>query len=249
MTVELDPDATQLLQKVSAALENGKHSFLEHDGRLISEGRVEAVSIIATAFKHARHEERMRFVHKPCRHTVAAAVEKPKRDDLHQWQTAQSEWFDDTILEIVGEYADWRDNGEKQSNFPPRDEWGMTDEDWRWVRWEGECEQLAHRWKALKAIWGKPVPARYPSQYVSNERARGDDWTPWRAICATVAIVLNRNWTDKVEQRWRARHGFAGGIDVAYWDARSVYGGYTGMICWLYPRCRISIFSDGETFM
>lgn len=133
--------------------------------------------------------------------------------------------------------------------FPPRDEWGMTDEDWRWVRWEAEREQLAHRWKALKAIWGKPVPARYPSQYVGNERARGDDWTPWRAICATVAVVLNRNWTDKVEQRWRARHGFAGGIDMAYWDARSVYGGYTGMICWLYPRCRISIFSDGETFM
>lgn len=231
-------------QTQGAALLNSAMAYMEH-----GQGHDAAAALLNNALKQARHEERMKFAHKPCRHTVAAAEDKPERGDLQHWQTSQSEWFEDTILEIVSEYADWRDKRDKQRGFPVQDEFGMSDEDWRWVRWEAEREQLAHRWKAVKAIWGKPVPARYKSQYVSNERARGGDWTPWRAICATVAIVLNRNWTDKVEHRWRARYGYASGIDMAYWDARSVYGGYTGMICWLYPRCRVSIFSDGETFM
>jgi hypothetical protein len=34
------------------------------------------------------------------------------RPDLIQWQTDQSEWFNKTIVEIVGEYAEWRDKQE-----------------------------------------------------------------------------------------------------------------------------------------
>lgn len=208
----------------------------------------DAADHVDRCLKQARHDERMKFVHKPCRHTTDAECETA-RTDLRTWQQDQSEWFDATILEIVSEYAGWRDRTEARREFPPRDDLGMTAEDWRWLRWEAERERSADRWKALKAIWGAPVVSPHQSQYVSNERGRGEDWTVWRAICATVGILLDRNWTDKIEARWRTRHGFASGIDMAYWDARSVYGGYTGMICWLYPRCRVSIFSDGETFL
>ena len=45
---------------------------------------------------------------KPCRHTTPFE-QRSERPDLHAWQTAQSEWFDPTILEIVSEYAAWRD--------------------------------------------------------------------------------------------------------------------------------------------
>lgn len=63
------------------------------------------------AVKQARHDERMKFAHKPCRHTTTAENET-ERADLHQWQTDQHEWFDATILEIVSEYAAWRDKQE-----------------------------------------------------------------------------------------------------------------------------------------
>ena len=49
-------------------------------------------------------EERL----KPCRHTTPFE-QKAERPDLVAWQTAQSEWFDATILSIVEEYAGWRD--------------------------------------------------------------------------------------------------------------------------------------------
>lgn len=132
--------------------------------------------------------------------------------------------------------------------FLLRDEWGMTPEDWRWLRWESEREHLANRWKALKAIWGQPVVAQCTSQYVRNERGRGDDWTVWRAVWATIGVILDRSWTDQVEGRWKARKGrHAYGLDLAYWDATSVYGGYEVTVLSLYPRCRVSIFNDGET--
>lgn len=133
--------------------------------------------------------------------------------------------------------------------YPQTDEWGMSEEEWRWERWEYEQERLRDRWKALKALWLRPVPSKNPSQYVANESGRGDDWTFWRAICATIGVVLDLAWTDAIEARSRARRGFVAGIDMAYWDARSLYGGYAVSVLWLYPRCRVSIFSDGETFL
>ncbi|MGE8142307.1 hypothetical protein ACQKOE_10055 [Novosphingobium sp. NPDC080210] len=45
---------------------------------------------------------------KPCRHTRTTRSET-QRPDLIEWQKAQSEWFDPTILEIVSEYAAFRD--------------------------------------------------------------------------------------------------------------------------------------------
>jgi hypothetical protein len=66
------------------------------------------VGIIDLALATARQEERLKFSGKPCRHTTEAEC-KTDRKDLHAWQTEQSEWFDATILEIVSEYAQWRD--------------------------------------------------------------------------------------------------------------------------------------------
>lgn len=48
---------------------------------------------------------------KPCRHTRTALAET-QRPDIQAWQEAQSEWFDLTILEIVSEYAAYRDQVE-----------------------------------------------------------------------------------------------------------------------------------------
>lgn len=38
----------------------------------------------------------------------------PERDDVMQWQKDQNEFFDPTILEIVTEYAEWRDKQNMQ---------------------------------------------------------------------------------------------------------------------------------------
>lgn len=230
-------------QTPGKVLLNSALAFIEH-----GQGHDAAAELLDNSLKQARHDERLKFAHKPCRHSVAAA-DRPERDDLRQWQTDQHEWFDPTILEIVSEYAQWRDKAEQGPGFPVRDEWGMSAEDWRWQRWECERERRVDRWKALKAIWGQPIAAKHKSQYVTNVRGRGDDWTPWRAICATIGVVLDRNWTDDLDSRWRARGRFLMGTDMAYWDNRSVYGGYEVTVLSLYPRCRISISNDGETFL
>lgn len=135
-------------------------------------------------------------------------------------------------------------------DYPPRDSFGMTAEEWRWARWEFRREHARDRWKALKALWCKPVQSTSRSQYVDLARDKGDDWTIWRAICATIGVILDRNWCDVAEERLMARKGSrAYGLDMAYFDARSVYGGYEVTVLWLYPSCRVSIFSDGECLM
>lgn len=135
-------------------------------------------------------------------------------------------------------------------DYPPRDCFGMTDEQWRWVRWEYRREHARDRWKALKALWGKPTRSTSTSQYVDLARDKGDDWTIWRAICASIGVILDRNWCDVDEERLIAKQGSrAYGLDMAYFDARSVYGGYEVTVLWLYPGCRVSIFSDGECLM
>lgn len=47
----------------------------------------------------------------------------------------------------------------------------------------------------------------------------------------------------------KKKRGYACGIDMAYWDCRSVYGGYAVECLWLYPGCRVSIFDGGESFL
>ncbi|MFD2430952.1 hypothetical protein ACFSUK_28620 [Sphingobium scionense] len=44
-----------------------------------------------------------------CRHQAQPGISRSQRPDLQAWQDAQSEYFDDTIIGIVMEYAEWRD--------------------------------------------------------------------------------------------------------------------------------------------
>lgn len=135
------------------------------------------------------------------------------------------------------------------SDYPPRDDCGMTSEDWRWLLWELERERILARWKAIKALWGKPKLAKYPCQFVTFERARGDEWSFWRAVRATIGLAFDLEWTDDMARKARQRGRCSTGMDLAYWDNRSVYGGYSVWVVWLYPGFRISMFNDGETFL
>ena len=63
--------------------------------------------------KAIRHDERKKIIAQGCIHTRKAGENADyDRPDLSQWQHDQSEYFDPTILEIVSEYAVWRDGKE-----------------------------------------------------------------------------------------------------------------------------------------
>lgn len=133
------------------------------------------------------------------------------------------------------------------------DDIGMMPDDHRWLAWEMDRYMLDQRWKALKALWLAPVVNEWATKrrtdgvivHITN---RDDEWTFWNGVKATIGIVLGRHWTERASERWKSRIGWcAFGIGVAYWDSNTVYGGYTVDCCWLYPRCRVSIFNDEET--
>jgi hypothetical protein len=132
------------------------------------------------------------------------------------------------------------------------DEWGMTPDDHRYLAWELDRFQLQQSWKALKAMWAPPVVDQSATQrrkdgYVVKSRARGDEWTWWRGVQATVGVLLGRYWTDRAEEKYRSTHGFVCGLDVAYWDAGPIYGGHTAQCLWLYPGCRVEFIDETET--
>ena len=61
--------------------------------------------------KAIRHDERKKIIAQGCIHTRKAGENADyDRPDVSQWQHDQSEYFDPTILEIVSEYAAWRDS-------------------------------------------------------------------------------------------------------------------------------------------
>ena len=130
-----------------------------------------------------------------------------------------------------------------------RDDDGISDWDWAEMRRETLREMRLDRFKALKALW---LPARrHPPRdrrkgwtvYDGHERARDEEWTFWRSILATVAIVTARYHG----QAQVDRHGHQFGVNVAYFDAFTINGGYTSTIVELFPGCRVAIFEDGET--
>lgn len=136
------------------------------------------------------------------------------------------------------------------------DEFGMTEEDWRWMRWEEHRYMLSMRWRALKALWLKPVVNDWQTRsrtdgVICYRDNRDEEWSPPNALLATIGLVLGRRWRDDDEQRFKARTGspYIHGKSVCYWDSVDTYGGYEVMVCQLYPRARISIFSDGECLM
>ena len=74
--------------------------------------------------KAIRHDERKKIIAQGCIHTRKAGENADyDRPDVSQWQHDQSEYFDPTILEIVSEYAAWRDSQPSPSEaISPPDE-------------------------------------------------------------------------------------------------------------------------------
>ena len=122
--------------------------------------------------------------------------------------------------------------------YPPVDEFGMSEEAWRWERWEYQREALRERWAALRMLWGKPIRDRWEGSI----RARGEEWTFWRAVKATIGIILDRRHTDAHGKSWL-------GMDMGHWDYRSGGCGgcsWSAMVLQLHAWCRIEILSDSD---
>ena len=88
-----------------------------------------------------RHDERKKIIAQGCIHTRKASENDGyDRPDLSAWQEAQGEYFDPTILEIISEYAAWRDT------HPPAA--ALLEALGRWQEWyhrataDDDCEYL-----------------------------------------------------------------------------------------------------------
>jgi len=123
---------------------------------------------------------------------------------------------------------------------------GMTLADFDDMYAEVDRYNAEERRKALRALWGRPGAWGRDG----DESGRGDDWSIWRALQATVGLVFARYWSDEADRRWAWRLGkryrYSYGHDMAFWDAGPVCGGYTVEVLRLYPGCRIEHFNDGE---
>lgn len=124
-----------------------------------------------------------------------------------------------------------------------RDELGLTPSHYREIDRDLRRWERGERWKAIRALWGKPKVTRVgPSGVEEHERDRGDDWTFWRAVRCTIGLALNRQWGSRHGDYWR-------NFDMCYWDAGGTGWGYHVMVCKLFPRCRVEVFDDGEVYL
>lgn len=113
--------------------------------------------------------------------------------------------------------------------------------------------------RGIVALWGPAIksPARDRRKgwtiYDGYERTRDEEWTIWKAIVCTIAILLGRHWNDDAAARWSRRHGrndcWASRPHLAHFDAHDTYGGYEIWRVQLAPGCRFEVFSDGECLM
>jgi hypothetical protein len=106
---------------------------------------------------------------------------------------------------------------------------------------------LLERSAALRMLWGPVIRHRARDArkgwtvYDGHERDRGEEWTFWRAIIATVAILISRRHRDKdfPSDSW----------DLGYWDSHSDGYGYSFGYLHLWRGARVEIGRDGESFM
>ena len=118
------------------------------------------------------------------------------------------------------------------------DEFGLTEADWAKLRREAFIERHIQRFKALVMLWGpairsKPRGRKPWTVYDGYDRSRGDDWTFWRAVRATLGIVLCRYHLD--------RHGPTyHGMDMGHWDLVRGWGDRWWRLE-LQPYCRVEI--------
>jgi hypothetical protein len=104
-------EVTQADREAAADLvmPNGRWPGFPADFRV---GRADANELTQAFARHrlrATVEGRMEIIARGCIHTAKASERTTERADIAAWQEAQSEFFNGTILEIVSEYAEWRD--------------------------------------------------------------------------------------------------------------------------------------------
>lgn len=103
--------------------------------------------------------------------------------------------------------------------------------------------------KALLMIWGPAVPnrprGRFWTVYDGFQTQRGGDWSFCRALVSTVAILTHRRWT----QRQIDRDGPKSTYDMGHWGYRNDGLGWSCRILNLYPRWRVSIDFDGDSYL
>lgn len=137
-----------------------------------------------------RHDERKKIIAQGCVHTVGASERIWSRSDLQRWQESRSEYFNRTILEIVTEYAEWRD-GENLER----------------LKYEGEVmeavQRLIERGKAtlddqgyLVAIAAPTVGAALPTEEMCLAGARV--WLGGKVH------AMDDEWHKRMEQTWIA---------------------------------------------
>lgn len=112
------------------------------------------------------------------------------------------------------------------------------------------------RWAALRMLWGPAIvdqgaTRRRRDSVICYERQRGEEWTLWRGIKASISIIIDRRHGQREVDRHRARTGklYIESFDLGFWDSRSDGYGYSHGYLALYPGWRVEIGTDGESFM
>ena len=120
--------------------------------------------------------------------------------------------------------------------------WDLTPQQQRELAADMRAYDREQRWAALRMLWGRPIvdvvsPRNRTDGVIDYERNRLEEWTLWRGIIATVALILNR--------RHRGS-GYVSSVDLGFWDSRVDGYGYSYGYLNLYPGWRVEVATDGE---
>lgn len=119
------------------------------------------------------------------------------------------------------------------------------------------CPDDVRQWVRVK----RQRELRAAVQHVWAKGQRDEEWTLRRAIMATIACYLGREWGDTHAHRWRDRHPIANragervrplyvpSTPLCYWNSHSDGYGYSFEYLSLHPGLRVSLDHDGESFL
>lgn len=137
------------------------------------------------------------------------------------------------------------------------DDWALTPAQERELTESLRAYVREQRWAALRMLWGRPIKSKPRDRqkgwtiYDGHVRNRDEDWTVWRGIAATVALIINRRQGQRQVDQHRSRTGklYVPSFDLGYWDNRyDGYGCSYGCLR-LYPGWRVEVASEGESFV
>lgn len=117
---------------------------------------------------------------------------------------------------------------------------GQTEEQITEIYRELAVMQRKAEWTALRRLWSGPVVqhVRKSDGVTIYSANREEEWTFWRAVRASIGIVLRRYSEDG-----------RGGLPLAFWNSHQDGYGYSFDYLTLYPGCRVEVASDGETWI